>query len=72
MSIRGLALKSKDLIRISYEILEQIQPASVRSVCYQLFNRNIIRGMTAGDAKSLASPCLRTRARNHPLAMDCR
>lgn len=51
MSARGLALKSKELIRVSYEILEQIQPASVRSVCYQIFNRNIIRGMITGGHK---------------------
>jgi hypothetical protein len=46
--------KSKELIRVSYEILEQIQPASVRSVCYQLFNRGIISGMTTGETQKVS------------------
>jgi hypothetical protein len=54
MSVRGLALKSKELIRVSYEILEQVQPASVRSVCYQLFNRGIISGMTTGETQKVS------------------
>jgi hypothetical protein len=33
------------MISVSYTILKQIQPASVRSVCYQLFNRKIISSM---------------------------
>jgi hypothetical protein len=54
MSGRGLALKSQVLIRTSYEILEQIQPAPVRSVCYQLFNRGIISGMTTGETQKVS------------------
>ena len=54
MSARGLALKSKELIKVSYEILEQIQPASVRSVCYQLFNCGIISGMTTGETQKVS------------------
>jgi hypothetical protein len=63
MSARGLALKSKELIRVSYEILEQIQPASVRSVCYQLFNRNIIRGMTTGETQKVSRLLVYARER---------
>jgi hypothetical protein len=54
MSGRGLALKSKNLIDVSYRILEEIQPASVRSVCYQLFNRGIISGMTIGETQKVS------------------
>jgi hypothetical protein len=63
MSVRGLAVKSKELIRVSYEILEQIQPASVRSVCYQLFNRNIIRGMTTGETQKVSRLLVYARER---------
>jgi hypothetical protein len=54
MSGRGLALKSTNLIEVSYRILEEIQPASVRSVCYQLFNRGIISGMTTGETQKVS------------------
>src|ERR1700731_4637044 len=63
MSGRGLALKSKELISASHEILEQIQPASVRSVCYQLFNRNIIRGMTTGETQKVSRLLVYARER---------
>lgn len=39
---RGKAQHNLDLIQTSYEILERIQPASTRAVCYQLFNRKLI------------------------------
>ena len=54
MSGRGLALKSKVLIRASYKILEQIQPASVRSVCYQLFTRGIINSMKTSETQKVS------------------
>ena len=42
---RGKAQRSLDLIDAAHEILEEIQPASVRAVCYQLFNRGLIESM---------------------------
>jgi hypothetical protein len=38
MSGRGISIKTRDLIDASYCILQEIQPASVRGVAYQLFN----------------------------------
>jgi hypothetical protein len=61
MSGRGLAMKSIELIRVSYELLEQIQPASVRSVCYQLFNRGIISSMTTGETQKVSRLLVYTR-----------
>jgi hypothetical protein len=39
---RGKTQAVLSLIDICAEILEQIQPASVRAVCYQLFVRELI------------------------------
>ena len=38
----GKSFKTLELIQAAYEILEEIQPASVRAVCYKLFNRGLI------------------------------
>jgi hypothetical protein len=54
MSGRGLAKGSIELIRTAKDILAEIQPASVRSVCYQLFNRGIISGMTKGETQKVS------------------
>lgn len=45
MSGRGKSQKSLDLIDAAREILEEIQPASVRAVCYRLFTRKLIANM---------------------------
>jgi hypothetical protein len=42
---RGKSLKNVRLIRAAQEILAEIQPASVRAVCYQLFTRKLIDSM---------------------------
>jgi hypothetical protein len=42
---RGKSAKNLELIRAAYQILDEIQPASVRAVCYQLFNRKLIPSM---------------------------
>ena len=45
MSTRGKSEKSLTLIGAAIGILEEIQPTSVRSVCYQLFIRGLIPSM---------------------------
>jgi hypothetical protein len=42
---RGQTQRVKDFIALCAEILEEIHPASVRAVAYQLFNRKIIESM---------------------------
>ena len=42
---RGKAQKSLDLIDAAHAILAQIQPATVRAVCYRLFVDGIIDSM---------------------------
>jgi hypothetical protein len=42
---RGKSQASLDLVAAAYEILKEIQPVSVRAVCYKLFTKNLIRDM---------------------------
>lgn len=42
---RGKSAKNVDLILTAVEILREIQPASVRAICYQLFIRTLIASM---------------------------
>lgn len=44
--MRGISQDSHRLINASYTILEEIQPASVRAVCYRLFTMGIIPNMS--------------------------
>ena len=46
---RGKSQHSLDLIDAAHTILEQHQPASVRSVCYQLFIAKLIKSMSKGE-----------------------
>ena len=39
---RGKSQRSLELIDVAHEILEEIQPASMRAVCYRLFVRGLI------------------------------
>jgi hypothetical protein len=43
---RGRSQKSIELVQTAHDILEEIQPASVRAVCYQLFIRESSLGWT--------------------------
>lgn len=47
--MRGRAKKSMTLIEAMVRILGEIQPASVRAVCYQLFNLKLIPNMSNGS-----------------------
>jgi hypothetical protein len=42
---RGRSEKTTALVHLAREILEEIQPASVRAVCYQLFIQGAIPSM---------------------------
>ncbi len=57
---RGKAKKMIVLIDASYDILEQIQPCSVRAVCYHLFTRGLIEDMSKNStnrvSRALADP----------------
>jgi hypothetical protein len=48
---RGKAHKSLALIEACHAVLEQIQPATVRAVCYRLFVQEIIPSMAKKHVK---------------------
>ena len=52
---RGKSPRSWALIRAAREILKQIQPASVRAVCYQLFSRSLIEAMTKAETNRVST-----------------
>jgi hypothetical protein len=51
---RGRAQHSKDIIEASYEILEEIEPATVRAVCYKLFVRRLIKSMAKSETNKIS------------------
>jgi hypothetical protein len=60
---RGLAKKTTDLIEASATILEQIQPATVRAVCYRLFVRNLIDNMGKNETSKISRALTTARER---------
>ena len=51
---RGLAQKTIDLIAASAAILQEIQPATVRAVCYRLFTQGLIANMSKGETDKVS------------------
>jgi hypothetical protein len=51
---RGMARKSLDLIDACESILAEIQPTTVRSVCYQLFTRGFIKSMSRNETAKVS------------------
>ena len=51
---RGKSQKNLDLIAAAKAILREIQPASVRAVCYQLFNRGLLPDMSINSTKNVS------------------
>ncbi len=58
---RGVSQRTRDLLQAAREILERIRPASVRALCYQLFNHSLIASMEKGNTDRISG--LITRAR---------
>ncbi len=54
MAGRGLAKKTRDLIEASFAILQVIQPASVRAVCYQLFIGHVLADMGKSETDKVS------------------
>ena len=52
---RGKSRKSLELIDAAREILEEIQPASIRAVCYRLFTLDIITSMSMKETNRVSS-----------------
>ena len=60
---RGKSAKSLELIRAARAILVDIQPASVRAVCYQLFNRKLITSMAKTETNKVSAQLRDARER---------
>ncbi len=60
---RGLARKTQDLIDAAALILAEIQPATVRGVCYQLFNRKLIPDMLKNSTAKVSRVLVQARER---------
>ena len=58
---RGRLQRTKDLWAACLEILEEIQPASVRAVCYQLFNLKLIDSMQVRHTKRISNHLTQAR-----------
>jgi hypothetical protein len=58
---RGLGRRTLELIDASIEILEEIQPATVRAVCYQLFTRKLIPSMAKTETNRVGRMLTRAR-----------
>jgi len=63
VSGRGLAQKTIALIDASFAILEEIQPASVRAVCYQLFIAHLIANMGKKETDKVSGHLTTARER---------
>ena len=62
---RGMAQGSMDIIQAAAEILSEIQPASVRAVCYRLFSAGLIDNMKKTNTNKVSR--LLTKAREDGL-----
>lgn len=52
---RGKATKTLALVGAARNVLEQIQPASVRAVCYQLFVQGVIGSMAKAETNKVST-----------------
>jgi len=60
---RGKSRRSLELIEASIEILREIQPATVRAVCYRLFTRGLIDGMSKNNTNKVGRQLTDARER---------
>jgi hypothetical protein len=51
---RGLSQQSRVLIRAAHNILSEIEPASVRAVCYKLFTQERISSMSKNETNKVS------------------
>ena len=58
---RGLSEERKRRIEAAYDILEEIQPTSVRAVCYRLFTEGSISSMAVRETQKVSSDLVLAR-----------
>jgi hypothetical protein len=52
---RGKSQRSRDLICAAHDILAEIQPASIRAVCYRLFVAEVIASMAKSETNKVST-----------------
>jgi hypothetical protein len=62
---RGKAQRTLDLIAAALEILAEIQPASIRAVCYRLFTRGLIADMSKNETNRVSTQLTWAREQGH-------
>ncbi len=62
---RGKSQKSITLINTAIRILEDIQPASVRAVCYRLFIEKLIPSMSKANTNAVGTQLVWAREQGH-------
>ncbi|HMO48797.1 MAG TPA: hypothetical protein PKB14_22580 [Rubrivivax sp.] len=65
MSGRGKASATLKLIEACHGILAEIQPASVRAVCYRLFTMGLIPDMSKGSTNKVSTQLVWAREHGH-------
>jgi hypothetical protein len=60
---RGLGRRSIELIDACHEILDEIQPATVRAVCYRLFTLKLIADMSRAETNRVSRTLTTARER---------
>jgi hypothetical protein len=60
---RGQARRTTLLIEAAAEILEEIQPATVRAVCYRLFTQGLLTSMKKSETNRVSRALTRARER---------
>ena len=60
---RGKSQKTLELIDAAWDILDEIQPASVRAVCYRWFTLGIISSMNKNSTNKVSSHLTGARER---------
>jgi hypothetical protein len=58
---RGQSQQSRTLIDAAADILEEINPATVRAVCYRLFTQGVIRSMAKSETNKVSRLLARSR-----------
>src|ERR1043166_3044043 len=58
---RGIAQKTRTLIDAAAEILREIQPATVRAVCYRLFPLGLIDSMAKTNTNKVSNALVYAR-----------
>lgn len=60
---KGPTEQTQEFVRTCHAILAQIQPATVRAVCYQCFTRHLIESMGKNDTSRVSRILIRARER---------